>query len=432
MARIFILVLIMLIACKDPERLADPADYHVYLHKKFVATKEHAIRKEIGFWSKRLEKDTGNYLDQHRLGLSYLELFRLKGNTMHLTTGDSLLRSSAAKLDFKNPELLFSLSQASIARHEFRRAHSDIELAEKAGADPYTLSLLKFDAAMELGLYREARRLLTAVKNETDFNYLVRKSKWEDHLGRSDQAITCMEQATNVMRERDLNLYCWALSNLADMYGHAGRIEEAYKTYLLVLKMDPANLHCLKGIAWITWSNDGDPGSARSIIDFILSQKNDPELYLMLSDIAESKKDPAQKAKWLNAFLEKAEAPGTGRMYNKYLVQVHAGELNQAGKALDLAREELKNRLTPETYDGLSWALYKNGQYEQAYQVTKGSVYKYTFEPDALFHSALIFSAVGETEKAKNLLNACLESSFELGPLTTNQIREKLKELEGQ
>ena len=94
---------------------------------------------------------------------------------------------------------------------------------------------------------------------------------------------------------------------------------------------------------------------------------------------------------------------------------------------MKLAEKKYTNRATPETYDWLAWVYYNRGDIQQAYLISNNYVYKRNFEPDALLHTALIFSAAGKKEKARELLEECLAGSFELGPVKTKFIQEQLK-----
>ena len=48
------------------------------------------------------------------------------------------------------------------------------------------------------------------------------------------------------------------------------------------------------------------------------------------------------------------------------------------------------------------------------------------FEPVSLYRGAYILMAVGRNNEAKKLFEESLESSFELGPVTTKMIKEEL------
>lgn len=436
---LFNVALFVFASCSNKKAITSKRDYDAYLVKGIVAKDAEKVNIEISFWRQRLQKDTGSYVDMLELGSNYLQLFRLTGNINALQLGDSLLKRSSAKLNNTDPEILYSLSQNSIAQHQFIAAAAYSEAAEKAKGDMYTIRLLQFDARMELGKYKEAYTSLESLKDKSAFDYLIRKAKWEDHKGNLEEAIILMEQAFEKVKRsfdptttsglRNKNLYCWTLSNLADMYGHAGRVKEAYKSYLEVLEKDPANLYCLKGIAWIAYAHDNNTVEAKRILQYILTQTEMPDLKLVLAEIAGTEGNESEKQKLLYEFVSTVTKPGYGDMYNKYLIEIYTEELKDYEKAFLLAEKELKNRFTPETCDWMAWVYYNQGEPAKAFEYARSYVNKMTFEPDATLHTALIFAANGKKEEAKKMLEKCLESSFELGPVVTKQVKEKLQTL---
>jgi tetratricopeptide (TPR) repeat protein len=145
--------------------------------------------------------------------------------------------------------------------------------------DAYTW-LLEFDTKMELGDITMASEKIESIKDKSSFDYLIRKAKLEDHKGNLDGAITLMEQAFEKVKNKTSGLYCWALSNLGDMYGHAGRVEDSYHAYLNVLQKDSGYIYALKGIAWI--ARMIVMRRSKRIYQFMLSQTDMPDLYLTL------------------------------------------------------------------------------------------------------------------------------------------------------
>lgn len=423
------IILTLLMSCTKKQTISHRQDYDVYLSDGKVAKEIAGVTSEINFWQNRLQKDTGSYVDMLELASNHLRIFRLSGNINALKTGDSLLKRSSAKLNDTDPEILYSLSQNSIAQHQFLDAARYTNAAREARGDLYTIRLLQFDVNMELGKYNEAYASLQSLKDKSAFDYLVRKAKWEDHTGNLDKAILLMEEAFEKVKHKKKSLYCWTLSNLADMYGHAGRIDDAYNAYLTVLKKDSANLYCLKGIAWIAYSHDNNTTEAKRIMQYILTQTEMPELKLLLAEIAESEGNMIEKGKLINEFISSVTRTGYGDMYNKYLIEIYASEFNHHNEAFLLAQKELKNRFTPETCDWMAWAYYNKGDIKQAFEYARTYVHKRTFEPQATMHTAFIYAAIGKKNEAKDMLRECLTSSFELGPVITRQIENKLQSL---
>lgn len=422
-------ILLVLVSCVNKKDITTPADYTIFLKEGILdQQKQHSVG-EINFWQQRLQKDTGSYVNMLKLASAYLQSFKLSGDISALKKGDSLLKASSAKLKDTDPEILFAISQNSVTQHQFRNAAFYNDAAEKAEGDRFINRLLDFDAGMELGNYKDAMLQLASLSDKSSFDYLIRKAKLEDHHGNLDGAIELMEQAFDKIKDKKKSLYCWTLSNLGDMYDHAGQIEKAYHSYLKVLQKDSSYLYSLKGIAWIAYAHDNNTKEAKRILQYLLKQTKMPDLWLTLAEIEEWEGNTAKSESYILRFLQEVQKPEYGDMYNKYLLHIYTEHLNDHDKALQLAKKEVNNRPTPETYDWLAWVYYNKGEKEKAYAIASTYVYGQTFEPDAMLHTGFIFAANQQEERAKEILEECLDSSFELGPVTTKKIKEKLADL---
>jgi tetratricopeptide (TPR) repeat protein len=282
---------------------------------------------------------------------------------------------------------------------------------------------------MELGRYSDAYQSLKSISNYSSFDFLIRKSKWEDHKGNLEGSIRLMEEALRKIKSKNTNLYCWALSNLGDLYGHAGRIKDAYAAYLDVLKLNPSDVYCLMRIARIAYVKDKNISLAKKILFFIQEQCSFPEINLLLAEIAETENRPDEAKMYSDIFLTQVSREGYGRMYNKYLIDILSSGDSTVQQALNLALMELKNRFTPETSDWVAWAYYNTGNYSEALKWTTSYVLGQTSEPQTLMHSAFILAANGRNLEARELLKEALGSSFELGPVAEKSIKELLNTL---
>jgi tetratricopeptide (TPR) repeat protein len=195
------------------------------------------------------------------------------------------------------------------------------------------------------------------------------------------------------------------------------------------LKRDSANLYCLKGIAYIAYSNDKNITEAKKILNFILSKTKMPDLHLMLADIAEFQGNKKEKENQLNIFLQEAEQPKYGAMYDKYLFTIYADKLNNPAKALAIAQTEADQRPTPEALSWLAWAYYKAGDIDKAFTTAKNYVTNKCFEPAVLFRLGVIYNAANKKDKAKEFLKESLKSSFEMGPVKTAEVKNTLTKL---
>lgn len=418
--------LVLLISCNDNDVITDAKDYNPFMREGIIDKEVMKIQREVLFWEQRLGKDTGNNINLLELANCHLRLFKSTGEVMSLSLADSLLKRSSALLRNTDPDILYALSQTAITQHQFQNAANYNQEGEKMNGSKYKSHILAFDAGMELGQYHSATQKLEKLRDRNSFDFLIRESKLEDHKGNLDKAIHIMEYAFDIVKEKNQSLYCWTLSNLADMYGHAGRIEDAYKAYLNVLSRDSSYLYALKGIAWIAFSNDRSIAEAKRIYKYLLSQTKMPDILLRLAEMEEWEGNAEAAKAYTLEFIKEVSQPLYGDMYYKYLIEIYAEKIIDLDRALVLAQKEVSSRPTPETFDWLAWVHYKRGELEQAYGLTMSYVYKQTHEPVANYHTALIFAANGKREIAKKLLKECLQSSFEVGPFLVKEIKTQL------
>ena len=147
----------------------------------------------------------------------------------------------------------------------------------------------------KLGDYPEALKNLNAISDMNDYDYLIRLAKWNDHKGDLKTAITFMEKARDIaIEDDDKTLKIWSYSNLGDFYGHAGRIQESYDSYLKTLEIDPNYSYALKGIAWIVFSHERNTTEANRIITAIAKTHDTPDFYLLKSQIAQFSGDKSE------------------------------------------------------------------------------------------------------------------------------------------
>jgi tetratricopeptide (TPR) repeat protein len=424
-----LLVSIVLICscCDRKQTLTDPHDYNMYLAYAIPASADPLL-EEMKFWMRRLERNSKDDVAIVKVAGLHASQFKLSGNIKDLEISDSLYQSVLKTIPGGSVDLYHSLATNAITQHKFRQAKEYIQkaifLKDKKAASLMILA----DVSLELGDYATTRRTLQQFKNKNSFAYLIREAKLNDHEGDLHDAITSMEKAYRRI-EGNKEQAQWTLSNLADMYGHAGNIEGAYEKYLKALELNPKDDYALKGIAWIALSHDHNPREAKRIMNILASRKRMPESHLFLAEVASFQGDESEKFAQLKMFRSMVSDPSYKNMYHKYLATIEAEDFNNPDATIEIAKTEIANRPTPQSFDLLAWGLYHQGKYSQALEIARRNVEGQTFEPDAYFHLGLIYHANGNSFKSKLYLNEALKSEFELGPTITREIIQTLGSL---
>lgn len=418
-------VIICLASCaKQEQRITNVADYNVYLTQ--TVSSDYKLDVDLAFWQERLQRMPGDLNSKFKIAGLYTALFRTTGEARYLADADSIY-NDLLKESIDPSRVYLALAQNAITQHQFSRGYMHAKAALNQGGMKAASLLVMADASLELGDLPQAKNILNQFTNRNSFAHRIRQVKVKDQEGDLDSAIVIMEGALERVKGNK-NLYCWSLSNLGDMYGHAGRIDDAYKAYISVLRKDPNYDYALKGIAWIAWSHDKDGKEAKRIISALASRRRMPEAHLLLAEIAGTEGNKAEKMKHLQAFIEMTDKPGYKTMYAKYLADVYI-EMERPLTSLQIAEEEIKNRPSPQSYDMKAWALFQSGRVEEALRLAKSHVENQTYEPDVAYHTGMIYLANGLHEPAEKFLVSALESSFELGPVLTREIENALKSI---
>lgn len=418
---ITILFVGVLFGCQEnPKMITDSKDYNAYLNTNQTPS-NIALQEEQDFWQPRFNNDSTKLMEMSRMSGVHAAMFGNTGDINELKISEKLSKKSIEVAARNKDAYMRSLAHNYISQHRFKEAKVLLDSAYTYQDNRKETEMMLFDVAMELGNYESADTLLGKIKDTKDFNYLIRLAKWSDHNGNLDAAIKYMEQAKQIAEERDnKGLKIWVYSNLGDFYGHAGRLQDSYNSYLQTLELEPDNHYVKKQIAWMVYSSEKNTKEATRILDSIMVNHKAPDYYLLKGEMAEYEGDTPEAEKYYNSFLKGVENPDYGDMYNAYLIELYADRDPQ--KALKLAEKEITNRATPETYHLLAYAQLKAGNKEAALKTIENHVIGKTFEPTAIFNSALVYKANGMEDKVKPLKEELMGAFYELGPLMAKDI----------
>lgn len=406
------------------QNITDANDYNAFLAVAENTTLERAQKNEI-FWSEKLEQAPNQFPYLGKLASTYTSYFSTTGEIHYLKKAEDYLLEVNEITHYEQPSYLKSLAYNYISQHRFKEALELLIKAEDLGEKiQYTRKML-FDVHLELGNYEQAQAYLNLFENFSDFDYLIRLSKLSDHKGNLDAAIKYMEKAMAIAESSNLNdLKQWSYTNIADFYGHAGEIEKSYEHFLKALAIDPNDAYAKKGIAWIVYSHEKNPEEALRILNSVTETYHAPDYYLLKSEIANYKGDDTMSKAQLELYKMAMQNKAYGDMYNKYNVLLFTDERTNLDEAISIAKIEVENRPTPQSYDLLAWAYFKNGNLETALQIVDTHIIDKTYEPETLYHVAQIYKAAGQTNKIKPLKEELLASMYELGPTMEDDINQ--------
>ncbi|TMM31076.1 cell surface protein [Polaribacter aestuariivivens] len=408
---------------KTDNKITNPKDYNAYLNIDKNISLNNSL-SEYSFWENKLIETPNQYPYNAKLATANSTIFQLTGNIKALKEAEQNLIIANEKVNYTNAGYLRSLARNYISQHRFKEALSLLKKAEENGEKLQLTQFMLIDVNLELGNLQAVENYLTEVKNFKSFDYLIRLSKYNDHLGNLDKAIQYLEASLEIAKSsKNESLLQWNYTNLADYYGHAGRIQDSYNAYLKSLELNPNDSYAKKGIAWIVYSYERNPEEALRILDAVTKENAAPDYHLLKAEIAEFTRNTEVKNKQIDLYLAKVKDTNYGVMYHKYDVLLYAEDASKFQKALEIAQQEVNERPTAQSYDLLAWSLYKSGEKEKALKISENHVINKTFEPEAMLHTAYILKANGRVEEASEIKKELLGAVYELGPLVEKELK---------
>lgn len=410
---IFSLGLLVSCASNQEDTVGNQKDYNVFLTFEQPKTSS----KYFELWNTKIRPDSIQLTSFGIVGAEYTRYFKETGDIAYLKKAEQSLKKAVAIAAIGKEAYLRALARNYISQHRFKEALVLANEAKSLGGGANESKSLLFDVHMELGNYEVAETYLDSIKNPSDFGYLIRLSKWNDYKGDLDTTIVFMEKAkAKAIASKNRELMLWSYTNLADYYGHAGRISESYQHYLSALRIDPSNAYSKKGIAWIVFSHDKDPEEALRILDSVTATYKVPDYFLLKAEIADYMGDDEPRLDNLDSYFATVKNEAYGDMYNGYNISLFLEETEQYEKAIQLSLREVANRPTPESYSWLGYSYLKSGEKQKAKDIMDMHVYGKTFEPALCYQAAAVYKATGELEKVQNLKKDLVGSIYELGP----------------
>jgi len=413
---ILLFAVLFLTACQQNSgrTLTDIKDYDHYLDTSAAST----TSKYFELWNSKIKPDSMQLSSFGIVAGEYNRYFNATGDIQFLKKAEMALKRAVNIAAIGKAEYLRALARNYITQHRFKEALQLASAACRKGSGINSSHKLMFDIHMELGNYNIAGKYLDSVKNMSDFGYLIRIAKWNDHKGDLSTTIRFMEKAKEKAEAaKNKSLQLWSYTNLADYYGHAGRIKASYQHFLQALSLDPNNAYAKKGIAWIVFSHGKNPKEAMRILDAVTKNYKSPDYYLLKAEIAEYMNDDRKYLSNLDNYYKTVQNPQYGPMYNIPNAVLYLDQTAQYKKGIKLARKEVNNRPTPETFALLAYAYLKDGQNTMAAKIADNEILGKTFEPNTLLYAAEIYKAVGKAKTSSELKAELLDAVYELGPV---------------
>lgn len=186
-------------------------------------------------------------------------------------------------------------------------------------------------------------------------------------------------------------------------------------------------MHSFMGLAWIALLHDKNDSLAEELLQFVTTKTQSPEPLFKLIAVAQQRKNNEQEYQFAKAFEQAVIDVRYGNMYNKYLIQLYSGVLNNPAKVVTIAAAELQNRNTPQTNAWYAWALFKNGQQQDALKVFEEKVSGKPLEALELYWMGKLLQALNKPSMAMKYFYEAAKNKYDLNPAINSDLENCLQ-----
>ncbi len=379
----------------------------------------------IQFWRNRIDPKLPGLVSETKFAGTLSLRFHLFGDIQDINKADSVIRKLDSDFNHKEAQADLTLVNYSILQHRFKEADEWLEKAKQNGLKKYDQLSSSFDVDFELGRNFNAANELRALRSSGDYGYFFRRSKMDHLNGLLDSSIHAMMEAAR-QEENSPYLLQVALSNAADLYIHAGNLNQAANLYQKCLAINSADFHSLTGLGWIALVHDKNDSLAKRIFAFVRSKNKLPDPLFKLTQVAQMSGDSLQEIKWARAFESEVTEPVYGKMYNKYLIELYTGILNNPSRAEEISKGELENRATAQTYAWYAWSLFSNNKKKQAYEQFEKNVSGRPLEGLELYWMGKMMKGMNKGYNAQAFFKAAYVNKYDLSPAILQDLEKQL------
>src|SRR5438093_104655 len=379
--------------------------------------------RSIAFFEGRLAQDPGNFMIAGQLVARYMLRFQVSANLADGRRAESLARS-VLPLVSDTAGAYARLGAVYLRQHKFAAAYDAARRAVNWNPRNQGALGVLFDAAVATGRYAVAESALTRL-TPGRLPYQFRAAHMLAMQGRMDGAYhaldhACVQLASAAARPQAL---AWCLTELAKIQlARDGEGEPAAAAvYRQALQVQPGYRAGIEGLADLAFAR-GDWRKAGELFGRIAVDAH-PDLYLRLAEVERPLGEPAVAERFEREFLAVARAPDAEALYAHPLALYYAGSPVTIDTALAIARRDVARRPAVESYDVLSWVLFRRGDLAAALAASDQARRWGMPTPTMDFHRAQILAALGRNSEAAALLKPVLAQPSLLEPAAAWELR---------
>ncbi len=303
----------------------------------------------------------------NELALAFIRRSRETADPKYLKDAEEAL-AQGLKLDPADFQLQRTQVALLLSRHQFAQARElATALHRRTPDDVMTYGYLA-EAYIGVGNYPEAETnaqwMMDMRPNNTPA--LMVGAKLRTLFGEGPGAIEFLNLAYSETSPAEVEELAWIANQIAAIQIDSGQLDVAEQTLAQAEQLFPNYPYTIENLARVR-SGQNQPAEAVRLWTKASLVDRDPHILFELANAQDAAGQVKEARATLAEFEKLAIAPETSTDNSKLdLILLYAGSAESAPTALKLAQHEISVRQDVWTLDAYAWALYANGQYQEA------------------------------------------------------------------
>ncbi len=387
----------------------------------------------IAFWEDRVRLDPADFTAYNRLAQAYIQRARETGDVSDYSRAAAAVEASLQSVSQDNLTALALRASLQNVKHDFAgAAETALGVLALDSADTFALGVLG-DAQAALGQYDAAEttfeKLVAVSPGLSSFSRLAYIHELRGDLR---EAETAWLNALSTDGGRRPENTAWAHVQFGDFYFNQGMLDEATTQYREALSAFPGFVHGEAALGRVAAAR-GDYEKAIALYEDVVARQPLPEYVAALGDVyrAAGREAEAQdRYDLVGAIAQLYEANGINT--DLAMALFLADHNLRPVEAVRQARAVYERQASVQAADALAWALYKNGSYIEAAELSQEALRLGTRDASFFFHAGMIQRALGKDDLARASLRTAIEINRHFSVLNAPIARATLAELEGE
>jgi tetratricopeptide (TPR) repeat protein len=373
-----------------------------------------AADAKLRFLEDRVSADRDDVTAENRLTTECLRRLRLTGNLAWLYRADESSRRSLESVPaVANFDGLVNRAAVETEFHHFVTARDAAkELCAAEPDNPKGYELLG-DALVELGdyavaasAYRQLQALTTDLDKMPEIDVRLAHLAWiygDDKTARSDYEHALAAAQSMVPPFLEMIAFCHV--QLGQLDFGVGEWDAAETHYRSALSTFPNFYPALDHLAELEGAK-GNYDLASDLYKEVIEVVPRPEFYQMLADLCLYAQRPEEAKPWQkraeSAYLDSVRRGEVFYYHN--LASFYSDTAKAPAEAVQWARKDCEQLHAVFAEEGLGWALYKNGDYQESNEAFDRAVALGTRSAHLLYQAGLAYFSSGKVVKGKEFI----------------------------